>query len=415
MTQHDNDTRPGLAIVTNSVTPYHVNLQRLVAAGIPELKLHVLITHFAADFKWNVEIPLELHLQRFGAVGEHPLENPLKRPVWGWRKGGRMIRYFRENNIRAAIINGYRFISYLRLMNYCYRSNIPFFVNADSNIRSEPVLSPVSKFSKRAIYNWWMKRGSGVFSMGTLGDEFFIKYGARPDRLYRVPYWPELSAFERVDPAGLQRFRQSYRLDPQRRLLLFSGRLVSAKRVDLLIDAFAAIASARPNWDLLIVGDGVLNGELHGRVPEPLRSRVIWTGFLEAQELASAYHAADVLVLPSDHEPWAVVVHEALAAGLVVVASSVVGAAHDMVEDGKSGRIFPAGDVQALTQALLDVTAENAFSNFKEQSRNSLIRWTTAVRPVEEIRRALRDAGILTAGSKIEKETPPLSVSHAAS
>jgi hypothetical protein len=86
MPEVENDTRPGLAIVVNSITPYNVHLARLIAAGIPELKLHMLITHWAADFKWDVQIPPDVHLARFGAPNEHPLENPLRRPVWDWRR-----------------------------------------------------------------------------------------------------------------------------------------------------------------------------------------------------------------------------------------------------------------------------------------------------------------------------------------
>ena len=59
-----------------------------------------------------------------------------------------MIHHLRENRVRAVIINGYRFISYARVMNYCYRANIPFFVNADSNILNEPQLNFVERFGK---------------------------------------------------------------------------------------------------------------------------------------------------------------------------------------------------------------------------------------------------------------------------
>src|SRR5215212_235627 len=104
------DTRPGLAIVLNSVTPYHVHLHGLIAAGIPELKLHVLITHGAGDFLWDVDVPPEIHLKQFGVAGEHPAGNPLHRPLWEWRKGGRLIEHIRKNDVRAVIINGcYRF------------------------------------------------------------------------------------------------------------------------------------------------------------------------------------------------------------------------------------------------------------------------------------------------------------------
>jgi glycosyltransferase involved in cell wall biosynthesis len=390
------DTRPGLAIVVNSITPYHVNLERLIADGIPEFKLHVLITHWASDFKWDVEIPSQIHLTRYGAVGEHPLEHPLRRPLWGWRKGGRMIDYFRANDVRAVIFCGYRHVSYVRLMNYCYRSGIPIFMNNDNNIRSEAPSSGLRSLVKRRIYAWLTKRVSGVMSMGKLGDQFFFKYGVDPQRLYRVPYWPDFDSFMGSDEIGLERFRQKFGLNGRRRYLLFSGRLVPVKRVDLLIDAFAAMASDRPDWDLLIVGDGRLREELVGRVPEGLRQRVVWTGFLQGQELASAFHAADVLVLPSDVENWAVVVQEAMATGLVVVASDIVGAAHEMVADGVSGRIFSKGDCESLRRSLEDVTHPDRIDGYKSESLKELRRYRQEVDPVAEVRRALLNSGVLS-------------------
>jgi glycosyltransferase involved in cell wall biosynthesis len=393
MPQLAQDSRPGLAIVTNSITPYHVNLQRLIADGIPELKLHVLITHASGDFKWSVDIPPQIHVDQFGAPQEHPLDNPLRRPVWDWKKGGRMIQYFRQHNVRVAIINGYKFISYLRLMNYCDRAGIPFFVNSDSNIRSEPELSLVKRTGKRAVYGWWMKRVAGVMSMGEFGDQFFLKYGADPNRLYRVPYWPNYEEFAGADEVQLARFCSRFGLNRQRRRLLFSGRLVPVKRVDLLIDAFAEIAASRPEWDLLIVGDGALREQLQDRVPPGLRSRVTWTGFLAGQELALAYHAADVLVLPSDHEPWALVVQEAMAAGLVVVASDVVGAAKELIVDGISGRIFERGSRESLSQSLEDVTHPDHIDAYKTKAAHSLREYREQVDPVAEVRRAILDTG----------------------
>ena len=409
MPQSPQDSRPGLAIVTNSITPYHVNLQRLIADGIPELKLHVLITHAPGDFKWSVDIPPQIHVEQFGAPQEHPLDNPLRRPVWDWKKGGRMIRYFRQHNVRAAIINGYKFISYLRLMNYCERAGIPFFVNSDSNIRSEPQLSLVKRTGKQAIYGWWMKRVAGVMSMGEYGDQFFLKYGADRDRLYRVPYWPNYDEFAGADEVQLSRFCNQFGLIRQRRRLLFSGRLVPVKRVDLLIDAFAEVAASRPDWDLLIVGDGVLREQLEQRVPAHLRSRVTWTGFLAGQDLTLAYHAADVLVLPSDHEPWALVVQEAMAAGLVVIASDVVGAARELIDDGESGRVFVSGDYNSLLAATEDLTNPARIEGYKSAAVSALRKYRERVDPVAEIRRALTTVGMLKPHSprdQLEQQFP---------
>jgi glycosyltransferase involved in cell wall biosynthesis len=400
MAETSQDKRPGLAIIANCATPYRIHQHMLLSSGLPELRLHTLITHDDADFKWTLPHHESINVIHFGRKGDSPLDSTLHAPLYEWRKGARLIHHIQANDIRAVIIFGLRYISYLRTIHYCHGKSIPVFVNNDSNIRSERPLSPLTKWMKRPIYAWWLRRVSGVMPMGELGEQFFLKYGADPQRLYRVPYTPDYDGFATVDAGRLQRFHHLYGLTEGRRYLLFSGRLAPVKRVDLLIDAFAGMADERPEWDLLIVGDGALRDALRRRVPDRLRQRVVWTGFLEQEDLTLAYHAADVLVLPSDREPWAVVVQEALAAGLAVVASDVVGAAHELVKDGVTGRIFAAGRGDALKQALLDVTRPEEIDRLKQNSRQALREWRDQVDPVAEVRRALADAGVLPNGAR---------------
>jgi glycosyltransferase involved in cell wall biosynthesis len=390
------EARSGLAIIANVMTPYRANLHRLLATNIPELKLHTLVTHGVGDFDWSAAAPAEINTTNFSSRGEHSLDNPLRRPIGEFRKAGRLIQYLKTQEVKAVIFCFYRYLSYLRVMDYCHRAGIPFWVNLDSNIRSEPQLSGLQSFVKKNLYHWWLERAAGVLSMGALGDQFFLKYGADPERIYRVPYWPDFDAFTNCAEPDLERFQRKFGLDRQRRYILYSGRLVPEKRVDLLIDAFAAVAAERPDWDLLIAGHGPLSDELRRRVPEPLRPRVVWTGFLEGTENVLAFHAAGILVLPSDKEPWALVVQEAMAAGLVVIASNIVGAAHELVEDRVSGRIFTAANLEQLTQAIRDVTDRAAFNQYKQRSHDALASYRQKVQPVNEVRRALRDAGVLS-------------------
>ncbi|HEY3394449.1 MAG TPA: glycosyltransferase family 4 protein [Lacipirellulaceae bacterium] len=382
-------------MIANVLAPYRVNLHKLVAAGIPELKLHTLVTHGPADFDWSLIVPEEIHVHHFGTADDSPTAPTLRHPIQEWRKGGRLIEYLNANDIRAVVLSGYRYISYRRVIRHCHQVGIPLFVNNDSNIQNDRRMSPVKRWLKTRMYASWLRQVSGVMPMGELGDQFFVRYGADPERLYRVPCTPDYESFAAADPARLQRFRQKFGLAAGRKYFLYSGRLAAVKRVDLLIGAFAAIAAERPGWDLLIAGDGPLGDELRSLVPDALRARLAWTGFLEQEELKAAYHASDVLVLPSDYEPWALVVQEAMAAGMVVVASDVVGAAHDLIEDQVSGRIFPAGNQEALEQALLEMTADEALDEFKQRSRAALDTWREKTDAVKEIRRALADFGVL--------------------
>jgi glycosyltransferase involved in cell wall biosynthesis len=389
------DERPGLAMIANVMAPYRRNLHKLVAEGIPELKVHTLITHGPAEFTWNLSLPESIHANYFGSPGDSPLAGTFRHPVHEWRKGGRLIDYLRAHNVRAVILFGYRYLSFLRVIRYCRRMDIPAFVHNDSNIHGDRRLPAWKRALKTAMYRYWLPQVSGVMSMGEYGDQFFVRYGAAPERLYRVPWPVDPDYHSQVNEDRLQRFRQKFGLSTGRRYLLYSGRLVTVKRVDLLIDAFAAIAAQRPEWDLMIVGEGVLGEELRRRVPQALRSRVVWTGFLDGDEPALAYNAADALVLPSDFEPWALVIQEAMAAGLAIVASDVVGAARELIQDKLSGRIFPAGQLAGLTGAMTDVTDAGSLERYQAAARRALTDWSRSCNPIEEVRRALAESGVL--------------------
>jgi glycosyltransferase involved in cell wall biosynthesis len=67
-----------------------------------------------------------------------------------------------------------------------------------------------------------------------------------------------------------------------------------------------------------------------------------------------------VLALPSDYEPWALVINEAAAAGLPSVSSDVVGATAELVRNGVNGRLFPVGSRRGAERCLRDVTRPGA-------------------------------------------------------
>jgi glycosyltransferase involved in cell wall biosynthesis len=220
--------------------------------------------------------------------------------------------------------------------------------------------------------------------------------------MFDFPYEPDYASIHALTPEEIGQVRERFHLANGRRRIVFSGRFVAAKRPDLVIDAFAAIASRRQEWDLVMVGEedpavaapGSMG--LRDRVPPALRERVIFTGYISDQNTLSAiYRASDLLCLPSDYEPWALVVNEAAAAGLAIVATDVVGAAAELVREGVNGRLFPPGDLKALTEAMLDVTAPKRIDQMKASSAMVLADWRERGDPVEGLRKALKFARVL--------------------
>jgi glycosyltransferase involved in cell wall biosynthesis len=131
-------------------------------------------------------------------------------------------------------------------------------------------------------------------------------------------------------------------------VFLFCGQMIARKGVDLLLEAFAAVENAR----LLLVGREAELPALLAKLPTTVRSRVEYAGFQPPEELPRFFSRADAFVLPSRHDGWGVVVNQALAAGLPLLCSDAVGAAHDLIEQNKNGVMFRAGSVTALRDAL---------------------------------------------------------------
>lgn len=138
---------------------------------------------------------------------------------------------------------------------------------------------------------------------------------------------------------------------PRDRELLFVGRLVSEKGVDLLLRALARLEQMGLRPTLTVVGDGPERVPL-GRLAEELglADRVAWTGLLEDEELAASYRRHAVLVVPSRcDEPYGIVALEGIACGCVVVGSRGGGLPNSI---GPCGLTFPNGDIASLAETL---------------------------------------------------------------
>jgi glycosyltransferase involved in cell wall biosynthesis len=346
-------------------------------------------THEQSNAPWSGAAKSDTHTVWFGP-GELAEQQSAPWRQWHeWRKGGRIIDWLQRQEIGAVAVSGYNDLGRTRIIRWCRSNNIPCFLFADSNIRGDTAAG-LRAHVKRAYVSWAVRSCAGVMPFGSLGREYFLKYGADPKRIFYFPCEPDYGLIEGLPEQDLAEARARFGFSSGRRRVLYCGRLVRVKRVDLLIDAFAALASELPDWDLIVIGDGPLRDELFARVPASLKDRVKWLGFIDDQKLISAiYRNCDVLALPSEYEPWALVVNEGAAAGLALLTSDAVGAAAELVRDGVNGAVFVAGNPSDLLGKLRTVTDPSQVDRLKAGSRTVLASWRTTGDPVEGMRRAL--------------------------
>src|SRR4051794_25214462 len=130
--------------------------------------------------------------------------------------------------------------------------------------------------------------------------------------------------------------------------ILAAGRLTPQKGFDYLIDAFAPVAAAHPGWELRIFGAGVARARLEKRIAEAgLQERAVLAG--PSDDLAGEMSRASIYVLSSRFEGFPLVLIEAMAKGMAVVAFDCPTGPRDIVDDHRNGILVPARDVPGLT------------------------------------------------------------------
>ncbi len=138
-----------------------------------------------------------------------------------------------------------------------------------------------------------------------------------------------------------------------------AGSLIPRKGFDLLVDAWREVATAHPQWRLRIFGVGEQAEALTARIREAGLTGVVSLEGFES-DLASRFDEASLFVLPSRREGMPMVLLEAMAAGLPVVAADCPTGPAEVLDGGRYGVLVPAGDAAALADGVLRVLADTA-------------------------------------------------------
>lgn len=126
-------------------------------------------------------------------------------------------------------------------------------------------------------------------------------------------------------------------------ILLFVGRIGKEKNLEYLLEVFSLVVKEARDTVLVLVGSGPETEHLQERSRElGVAERVLFAGFLEPEKVAEAYRSADLFVFPSVTETQGLVLAEAMAAGLPVVAQAAYGSLA-MVKDGVTGYLCREG------------------------------------------------------------------------
>jgi len=256
-------------------------------------------------------------------------------------------------------------------------SGIRIGVRSDNTLQHTD-LSGVLGMAKRVGMSLWLGLFHAWHPVGSLALGYLEKMSLVNRPVFYFPYAINVDWFaEEAARCQLQRLKLRESLGLAGADCVVLGVMKWNDREDplTLIDACLKAAAVVPNLKLLLVGDGPLRDEV-ARHLSHAPTKWVTPGYVKYSDLPFYYAISDLFVHPAQSEPYGVSIQEAMACGLPVITSSMVGAATDFLEAGINGDVFPVGDVDRLAELLIDYLTRGHDVSMSEVSRRKAEEWS---------------------------------------
>src|ERR1700722_16901914 len=337
--------RVRLAIVSTHPIQYYAPIFQLLARA-RGLSVRVFYTWsqvaagsvadagFGRSITWDIPLLEDYEYEFVPNVARQPGAGHF----WGLRNPG-LTRAIEAWGAEAVLGFGWNAASHLAALRH-FKERLPVFFRGDSTLLDRS--SWWRTIARRAVLSWVYRHVDVAVAVGSNNRDYFHWCGMPLRRIKLAPHSVDTIRFgadsEQHD-ALAARWRKELGIGPEEIVILFAGKLQHQKNLGFLIDAFAAVSDRS---HLVLVGNGELETELRARA-QGIGS-VHFMPFQNKSVMPAVYRLGDVFVLPSRQETWGLALNEAMACGRAVIASTMVGAACDLIHSGKDGWMFEAGD-----------------------------------------------------------------------
>lgn len=306
-----------------------------------------------------------------------------------------LIKALKQSRIDVLVVHGYGYLYNLYAVLAAKMCGIRVFLRDEAHGGSK-MRSGLGELKARLVFRYLNLFVDRFLAIGSANAQYYRSRGVSDTKIFLVPYAVDNEHFK---VSSIEQKRQArslvatkYGISSNSRIIAFASKLSIRKRCLDLILAFAEFQKSEKNdVALLVVGEGSERSSLERLVDElGLRQWVRFLGFLNQNALPSIYHAADVLVLPSEHEPWGVVVNEAMAGGCGVIVTDQVGSGFDLVRSGENGFVYRVGDVEDLANCLKTYFSSEELICAAQKRSLAMIRTWSFEQDLKGLRDAIR-------------------------
>lgn len=197
-------------------------------------------------------------------------------------------------------------------------------------------------------------------------DEYHDIYPKYKDKIIYIPNGININKFYPIENKNL--IKKEYNIPEDKKVILYTGRFVREKGINLLLKSFEKINEHMTNFLFVLVGDGPLKPKIYELSRK--YSNVQLLSPVTNDQMPNVYNFADVLVMASYFEGWSNTMGEALACGVPVVTTNV-GDAEELIQDGKNGYIVYDRDPNNFADEC--ILAINHCDEMRKYARDSVI------------------------------------------
>lgn len=227
----------------------------------------------------------------------------------------------------------------------CIRNKVPYIMNLDGAFIRK-------NFLKNLIKRYLVTHASGYFASGSHAAEYFKYFGADESKIYYHPF-TSLHEEEILKIPVSKEEKNIYKRNlglSSKKMVLTIGQFIYRKGFDILLGAWSKELDEK--YTLVIVGGGEEENQYREYISKHNLKNVHLVGFKQKNEIFEYYKAADLFVLPTREDIWGLVINEAMAFGLPVIATDMCLGAVELIENGVNGYIVPANNCAKLAEAM---------------------------------------------------------------
>jgi len=329
---------------------------------------------FGRVIKWDIPL-LEGYRHKF-LKNQSPQKTIFKLPFGLINLG--IVKEISRKKYDAILIYSRQYITHLLAFLTARIKNVPILYLEETSLNQE-ILKPGWKlFIKKIILGLLFSQVTGFFAIGKENRKFYRYHKINDKKIFSVPFSVDNERLIKnydLLIKNKKRLKKKIGIPDDKKVILFSGKLIRKKRPFDLLRAYERIKMN--DKALVFMGDGELRKSLEKYVSEKNIKNVYFAGFKNQTEMPQYYTIADIFVLPSSAgETWGLVVNEAMCFHLPVIISDLPGSGKDLVRDGENGFIFRTGDIDSLSECLSKlIQNEDLRKSMGERSFEIIRKW----------------------------------------